>query len=329
MICPKCQTTNPDNHRYCSQCGTRLGERQRRTRAKGSVRDLMARGIALFNEGNFRGALEEFRLGVGLDPVHELSYLYIAACNLALGDIGPAKEAVKRAIELNPRLQGASFLMGFLEALQEERLKACGHLSQCYELNPEFALSLQWAGSLLIQDRRFSGAKPIVEKLLEKKPDSAAAHYMSGVLALENGDLSSAVSRLEKAVELLGDFTAAHRKLAEAHRRLGNKEKAVRHYRKVVEFDKTDSESTFQLGVLLSDLHDVDAAIKMFKRALSLNPTFAEAHYQIGLLLYVEKGAIDEAIVALKKALELDPTDPSTRLILGELLYVKKGMEEK
>ena len=208
MICPKCQTTNPDNHRYCFECGTRLGERQRRTRAKGSVRDLMARGVALFNEGNFRSALEEFKMGATLDPAHELSHLYSAACNLALGEMGPAREAVKRAIELNPRLQGANFLMGFLEALEEERLKACEHLSKCYELNPEFALSLQWAGSLLIEDGKFSRAKPIVEKLLSKKPDSPAAYYMSGVLALEDSDLSSAVSLLEKAVELLGDFTS-------------------------------------------------------------------------------------------------------------------------
>lgn len=323
MICPKCQTTNPDNHRYCFECGTRLGERQRRTRAKGSVRDLMTRGIALFNEGSFLSALEEFKTGVTLDPVHELSHLYIAACNLALGEIGPAREAAKKAMELNPRLQGASFLMGFLEALQEERLKACDHLSQCYELNPEFALSLQWAGSLLIEERKFSRAKPIVERLLDKKPDSAAARYMSGVLALEEGDFSSAVSMLEKAIGLLGDFTAAHRKLAEAYRKLGNKERAARHYGKVIELDKTDTDSTFQLGVMLSDLHDVDAAIGMFKRALGLNAAFAEAHYQIGLLLYVEKGAIDEAIAEMKKALELDPTDPSARLILGELLYDK------
>jgi len=289
----------------------------------------MARGIALFNEGNFRGALEEFKTGAMLDPVHELSHLYMAACNLAVGEIGAARDAAKRAIEINPKLQGASFLLGFLEVLEEERLKASEHLSKCYELNPEFVLPLQWAASLLIEERRFSKAKPVVERLLDTKPDSAPANHMSGVLALEEGDLSTATSRLERAVELLDDFTAAHRKLAEAYRRQGNKEKAAKHYERVIELDKTDADSTFQLGLLLSDLREIDAAIKMFKRVLGMKPSLAEAHYQIGLLLYVEKGAIDEAVVELKKALKLDPTDPSTRLILGELLYVKKGMKGK
>jgi len=283
----------------------------------------------LFNEGNFRGALDEFRGGVALDPVHELLHMYISACNLSLGEIGPARESVKKAAELNPSLLGARFLMGFLEALQEERLRACDHFSKCYELNSEFVMPLQYAASLLIQDGRFAKAKPVVEKLLAKKPDSAAAYYLSGVLALEDGDLSSAISMLEKSVELFGDFTAARRKLAQAYRRLGSKDKAAEQYRKVIESDETDSDSTFQLGVILSDLREVDEAINLFRRTLTLNPASAEAHYQIGLLLYVDKGAVNEAIVELKKALELDPTDPSTRLILGELLYVKKSSVKK
>ncbi len=326
MICPKCQTANPDRHRYCSQCGTRLGERQRRASAKGSVSDMMARGIAHFNEGAFHSALEEFRACGKMDPLHALSRLYGAACNLALGELGQAREATTGALELAPDLQGAQFLLGMLEALEEEKLAASHHFAECYELNPEFVLPLYWAGLLLIQEKKFTQARPIVERLLSKKPDSAAALYMAGVLDLEEENTDSAITKLEGAVSLLDDFTAAHRRLAQAYMVLRQKENAARHYKRVIELDKHDARSAFELGVILGDLREIDAAVDTLRRALSIDPELAEAHYQIGLLLYVEKGAIDEALTEVEKALELDPTDPSARLILGELLYDKKRM---
>jgi hypothetical protein len=43
MICPRCQSANPDEHRYCSQCGVRLLEPS--SVLAGSLREQLHRGL--------------------------------------------------------------------------------------------------------------------------------------------------------------------------------------------------------------------------------------------------------------------------------------------
>src|SRR5437879_3790659 len=118
MICPRCQSANPDEHRYCAQCGARLLVRE--GPLGGSLREQLQRGLALLVEGEWSLGRSQLERCLALDLKHGASLLYLGLIECLEGAPRRARERLERAVHLDPELVNAWLLLGLMAESEED-----------------------------------------------------------------------------------------------------------------------------------------------------------------------------------------------------------------
>ena len=158
---------------------------------------------------------------------------------------------------------------------------AAGRIEVAWEPTAPEAPAMASIGPLL-QQRRFSEARPLLETLLQLEPEHPEALYNLGVLASEEGKLEEARLLLRRAVVAnAGDAHAqanAQVALALAAMRLGDKAEARQALESAIELEPQNSFALRSLGSLLVIAGAFAAGVARFRQALAVALRhFAEA----------------------------------------------------
>lgn len=136
------------------------------------------------------------------------------------GDLEGAAQRFTRAIELNPNLAEAEFLLGLIRFDQFDYAKAEAHYRRSLALNPKSAEAEANLASLLLSFNRFQEARLHFETSLALRPKQISVHLQLGELLLHGGDTAGAVRHFEAALAIEPDLPAARDGLARARARL-------------------------------------------------------------------------------------------------------------
>jgi len=248
-------------------------------------------------------ALEKFEFAVEVDPGFAKAYSGIADCYGVLANHGhesnevalpKAKDAAKKAIELDPNLAEAHASLG-LAYLQfkSDPVKAEAEFKEAIRLNPSYATARQWYSMALHTQIRLEEALEHALKAIELDP---LAHIM----------------HINAANTLSG---------------LGRHEEAREHYQRAIELEP-DYESTY------ADLANADAALwnwcgaeETLHAALERNPNNAEA--QVGMAtLQLILGHEEEALAAATKARAIEPDSAHVKSEFAQVLRGARRTEE-
>ena len=318
MICPRCQSANPDEHRYCAQCGVRLLEPS--AALAGSLREQLHRGLALLVEGEWGRAREQFRRCLELDPRHGASALYLGLVDCLEGAPSSGREHLRRAVELDPDLVNGWLLLGLLAESEEDRAEAEACLSRAAQLEPHAHLARARLAALEVARGDYEAALPDLRRWVEAQPgESAPLLYLASAL-VELEEWDGAADALDRALAVEPQSAALHRRRGDLCRRRGEKDRAAEHYAAALALDAGDDGTRLKHALLLADLERPDDALAELDEIVRRDPENAGALYQRGLLLYTEKGDVSAALADLGRALALDPEDAMTRMIHQELL---------
>lgn len=134
------------------------------------------------NPNDLKRALEFFESAAKLDSNYALAYAGISDCYQLLVEyrVTPSKEsfqkareAAKKALEIDPNLAEARASLGYILAFYDwEFDEAEKEFKKAIELNPNYATGRQWYAELLMAKGRFDEAKIEVEKAQELDPIS-------------------------------------------------------------------------------------------------------------------------------------------------------------
>jgi tetratricopeptide (TPR) repeat protein len=325
VICPRCQTANPDEHRYCPQCGTRLIERG--GALGGSLRDQLHRGLALLVDGEWAGARTQFARCLALDPTHGASLLYLGLIDCLEGAPGRAREHLARAVTLDPELVNAWLLLGLMAESEEDFAEAARCYRESVARQGGAHLANQRLAFLALARGDRDEALPYLRAWLEgQRAETAPLLHLSAAL-LELGNESEAAATLDRALALEPEAPALHRRRGDLCLRMGQKREAAAHYQEALAAEPREVETRVKYGVTLASLGEVDRAIAALEQALEQDPDRADASYELGVLYYTELGDLDRALAAISRALELTPQDATARMIYQELL-LEQGLAE-
>ncbi len=185
-----------------------------------------------------------------------------------------AKEAFRKAIELNPEHEDAYNNLGNLFNQQERYKKAEEAYRKAIELNPKYARAYYNLGILLSDEKlkRYEEAEAIYRKAIELNPKDPADIYYN------MGNLMNTLKRYEEAEEA---------------------------YRKAIEFNPDDPDIYAGLGSLLYILKRNSEGEDVFKKAIELNPNDNYNRACFESLC----GNIEEALALLKVSIEKNDTD--------------------
>ena len=205
----------------------------------------------------------------------------LGVSRLYLDKLGPAEEALRRAIAQNARHFEAWYWLGRLQARAGRPAEAAGTFAQALELRPDDRETLVFQAMALGESGDVQGARNLLSRAHAAWPEDAEIMYQLGVLAASQGNLDNALLWFERALAADGNFGQAY----------------------------------LQRGKVLAQkgtLPEIGRAVDSLDRACRLMPGDFESHYNLGVLLVQGDNPVD-ALPRLERALEIEPDWPGLR----------------
>jgi len=225
----------------------------------------------LYEKGEIRGAIEELKTALKLDPSNVNVHNSLGVCFGLLGNYEPAIEQFKTAISLEPGEYMALYNLGLVYLLTEKRDQAL---------------------ELFLKADKING-------------DAYEVAFQTGKLYLELGDPEKGRIYLERATDLEPNSGAVYRYLGDCHAANNMTQKAIAAYRQAIKLNPHDAASISALGCLFEAQGENPEITLMFCReSVGLAPENALFRYRLGQL-YSKQNRLDEALSEFQKAQEL------------------------
>ena len=289
---------------------------------------------ALRRDRDYRGAEEQFRAAVRLDPGHTDSWMGLTRTLAAVGRNDEAAAVLEEAEGAAPPTAGLHFLRGQLAARLERWEQAPAAFDRAAAIDPSRdRVHFELAETHLRQGLD-SLAAAALRRGLDHIPDSIGLRLRLAELLSEAGDYVEALEQAARVARENPAFFPAYVAMARVHRRSGDLASAWAAVEAGMEIDSLKIDLAAERGILLVEEGRQAEAVPLLERAVSGDPDLLEAcealkqaYRRIGaedkarlMAEYIEHlGDHREEIRRLKTAIALDQTDGAAFLGLGSL----------
>ncbi len=245
-----------------------------------------------------------------------------------------AINAYKRALELDPDCAAVYHSLGFAYYKEGEFDLARDALQKAIELNPLNANYHYVFGQLLEDWTELEGAwdRAIGEftRTIELNLSHIEAWYNRGLLYEKLGDLEKACDDFKQVVSREPTFHAARHNLGVLYIKQQQWEDAERVFEAILEVEPREPDAHYHLAeIYLNRYSDVNRAIDCLQYAIERDPEHLDARFELGLLYAKHRytrpefrqQAIDQFIELIKRNNELQTFESLDRVffVLGSL----------
>jgi tetratricopeptide (TPR) repeat protein len=272
--------------------------------------------IQLMQEAEYDKAIELGEKLVAQNPDNSQAYRFLLQSAIAKGEGEKYSAKYQGLVQANPDIAGYHFAIGFIKANFEDYDVATLELQRAIELNPQIEHAHYMLGAIYLNSG-YSGADP--EKALSEwqkeeqlNPQSLGALqvYASRAdyyLRTGNGDAA------EKDYEKMAMYAFAPGDREGARNRI-NQIRSLRDELARLEAEAKSNpdnpDTLFQLGIIQYNNAKMKYAIETWQKAAKLDPNNANLRNYLGKAL-LETRHLEDAVQHLQKAIELDPNMPA------------------
>ena len=155
------------------------------------------------NEDGYRQAEEYFRQAIAADSKFANAYAGLADVYSMMGKNKEAGDAVRTALNLDPRLAEAHASLGCYNLDFEFNVKSAeGEFKRALELDPDYPVAHYWYGRLLNMRGRFDEAIVHLKRAIELDPTAWVAYLNLGISYGNLGRYDEAIVVTKKAIEI-------------------------------------------------------------------------------------------------------------------------------
>jgi Flp pilus assembly protein TadD len=207
-------------------------------------------GIVADKRGRHDEAFSAFKRSVDLRGDHDEARLNLANEYLRRGNFKHAKIQAGKALEINPELLGAWYLLGQAHkgVGDADSSEAC--FREALRRAPGYNRARVSLAVMLATAGRLEEARLELEKGIEYPVDLNMIYINLGLLHRQMGDLEAAETSFRKAVDLDRTFLPARFDLAGLYLSQGEKGKARREIEDILEIDPTNQQARQMLQSL-------------------------------------------------------------------------------
>ncbi|MFP8879412.1 MAG: tetratricopeptide repeat protein, partial [Myxococcota bacterium] len=293
-------------------------------------------------------------------PSHPSGLMIKSKIDLAEKKIDDAIASLRAAIDVEPELAQAHYILGTALSLRGEKAAARTELARALEIDAGLLEARQVLARVhamlgeheyaIEEGRRFLRERPdaidtrilVAQSLvILKRTDEALAEleqipeenrnvdvlFAMGRVHLRNGDRQIARDFMTQALEMNPTQPDILRNLLRLDRQEDRFPESVERITKAVENEPENARVRLLLGVAaLIDQRPADAE-KAFKKAIEIDPTDV-AGYEHLARLFARSGRLPEAVKTYEDAVEIRPDDPNLHHFLG-ILYQYAGARDK
>ena len=258
---------------------------------------------------SLRQAIDYFRRAAARDPNFALAYASVGLAYTEIAEHGAmapdaayreASEAAAKALALDPELDAAHYIIGYLKTVYEfDWAGAEREYKRAIELNPNAADAYDLYGRMLGAVGRFDEALTMVERAQGLDP---LAHRLDVVTTLlRAGRFDEAVASAERAAELDAGHDRARATLGWAYFFRGEQERGLRELEQAAAFTRGDTLWLGQLGEAYGLAGKVEKAREILRELEERSTQAFVSPYHFAYV-YTGLGDADRAIDWLERA---------------------------
>jgi tetratricopeptide (TPR) repeat protein len=189
-----------------------------------------ALGVGYIRTRNPDKARETFARLFSVPPAAAAAYLINAQMMVRQQLEGPAETELRKALELDPRLPQANFLLGELAIYHARIDLGIELLRKEIALNPAFGMAHYRLGEAYTRQLKWDEALGPLQKSIWLNPFFSGPYIVLGKVYLKKGDLPNAENVLRHAVRIDPNNVSAHHLLAQVLQQAGRAEEAKREF---------------------------------------------------------------------------------------------------
>ncbi len=207
-------------------------------------------GVIADKRGLYDEAFATFKRSVDLRGDHDEARVNLANEYLRRGNLKHAKIQAGKALEINPGLLDAWYLLGQAHKGMQDPDSAIVCFREALRHAPGFNRARVSLAITLAAEGRLDEARLELEKGLDHPDDLNLIYINLGLIYCQTGDLEAAEANLKKAVDLDETFLPARFDLAGVYVALGEKGKARREMESILEIDPANQQARRMLQSL-------------------------------------------------------------------------------
>jgi tetratricopeptide (TPR) repeat protein len=285
---------------------------------------LYTRGRMKLIQRDLEAAITAFRASIDSRPESAHAHLMLGRALTAAGDKRAARGEVARALELDPSLTPARYLLIRLHAALGEHEYAIEQGRLYLRRNPDPQLRMIVAQSLARLGRT-QDALVAIDRIPEDKR-TVEVLFARARLLVEAGQLEAAHADLLAALKERPNHAVVLRTLMDLEDRLGRIAESWPRIDAALARDPDNAELARLRGSYALKTGDLATAEKMFERTLELDESNVAAFRQLAQI-YQNANRIDEAIATYEQALIKSPDSAILHHLLA-VLHQMKGENE-
>ena len=281
---------------------------------KGAKRDAalaaahLCLGLVFDGTGRYDKALDEYRLGLDLEPTSDAAYEGLASAYEQLNRVDDAEKAFKKAIEMRPNYWATYNRLGLFYMRHARYEEAAAMFSQVVSLAPDSFTGYYNLGGVRTLQGKYNEAVPLLQRSLEiRKTANATSNLGTAYFQLHR--YADSAAAFEQATRLdppnyvfwgnLGDaYYWAPGKHAEAAAAYG---KAIVLGEEKLRVNPRDAEVLGSLAMYHAMREERKAALDNLEAALHLSPKSPDLLFNAGIT-YQQLGDTQRALDSLEKA---------------------------
>ena len=291
-------------------------------------------GLSYLKIGEAKKATEEFEATLGMiglqrdtrlkEPI-VLSQAGIAY--LHLGDQKTARKRLELAIERDPSLSNAHYVLGVVEKSEGNEKLALSSFYRVLELDRDHPLANVAVSDFYQENGRIKEAREALRHATHGDPDNFEIYTALGVLAYQDGDLEEADSAFQLALRLNPGSTLAIFNMGTIRLRQGYFREAIELLRPIAIGSPSHDAGTFHLAQALRQIESYEEGHSYMTALLDRNPYFPGASFLLGLLSE-ELNDKEAAEAAYRSSIEHQPDLHGAYLNLAGILEQTERIAE-
>jgi tetratricopeptide (TPR) repeat protein len=274
-----------------------------------------------------KGAEDALRQAIDIDPKLAKIRAELGQLKLADGDMESAQQWLQSALDLEPQLADARSNLAMIDARKGDLPAAEKLLHQALEDDPQYMEGHLELGLVLAQQRKIPEAEQELDKAVALAPQDPNILSAAGKAREEMGKMSESIALLRRVVALRPDLAAAHLDLALALADSYDLPDALTETNEAVRLAPQSGVVHFYRGRVLYDLGRMTEAQPEFETARQVLPQMPEPRYYLALI-DKQEGKFLLAAGLLEETVQLQPSNVMAWYLLGQC-YEQQSATDK
>ena len=265
---------------------------------------VMRLGVVEYGAGQTDKALGLFDEALALNPKSKWAHLWKGIVFSDTKKLTEAREALSRALEIDPRFDLALYNLGWID-LKEKKKNYAGAeelFRKALSVNPSYKEALYGLGMVYGYQNQYEIAHGYLSKALDLDPGFLTAWKWRGIVSYEMKNFEDAVSDFSEGLALDPSNADLFVRRARVSVLTENYTDALDDLLLAKKFNPKNPRTFLYLGQVYQSLEQVDPALEALRQALTLNPKYADAHALVAKI-QTDQGLPEDAIKSYQEAI--------------------------